>query len=239
VQALLRVSKTIDTITQGVGVVAYWLVPLMVLVGVYNVFGRFVGQYIGTNLTTNALIEGQWYLFSLVFWLGAPYALLHNEHVRVDVLYARKGSRYKAIVNLLGTLLILIPFCSLLIYFSWNFIAVSWDILEGSPDPSGLPRYPIKTLIAVGAGLLILQGISEVIKNGANLMRLSRGETLEADEEEPGSPTAADAPAAGVLSEAAESRDAEMETIQPESADTPDDKPSEPTAPEHKQEKQQ
>jgi TRAP-type mannitol/chloroaromatic compound transport system permease small subunit len=233
-QALLRVSKTIDTITQGVGVVAYWLVPLMVLVGVYNVFGRFVGQYIGTNLTTNALIEGQWYLFSLIFWLGAPYALLHNEHVRVDVLYARKDSRYKAIVNLLGTLLILIPFCSLLIYFSWNFIAVSWDILEGSPDPSGLPRYPIKTLIAVGAALLILQGISEAIKNGINLMRLSRGETLEADEEEPASPTAADAPAAGVFSEAAESRDAEIGTIQTEPTETPTDTPPDTKPPEHK-----
>jgi TRAP-type mannitol/chloroaromatic compound transport system permease small subunit len=206
----------------------------MVLVGVYNVFGRFVGQYIGTNLTTNALIEGQWYLFSLVFWLGAPYALLHNEHVRVDVLYARKGGRYKAIVNLLGTLLILIPFCSLLIYFSWNFIAVSWDILEGSPDPSGLPRYPIKTLIAVGAALLILQGISEVIKNGSNLVRFSRGETLEPEEEEESvEPSAASAPAAGVLSEAAESRDAQMETIQTEPADTSAE------SPEHKQERQQ
>lgn len=234
-QALLRVSKIIDTITQGVGVVAYWLVPLMVLVGVYNVFGRFVGQYIGTNLTTNALIEGQWYLFSLIFWLGAPYALLHNEHVRVDVLYARMSDRYKAIVNLLGTLLILIPFCSLLIYFSWNFIAVSWDIMEGSPDPSGLPRYPIKTLIAVGAALLILQGISEVIKNGTNLVRLLRGEALEPEGEEPVTPTAADAPAAGVLSEAAESRDAQMETIQTEPADTPADA----TSPEHKQERQQ
>jgi TRAP-type mannitol/chloroaromatic compound transport system permease small subunit len=238
------VSKTIDTVTQGVGVVAYWLVPLMVLVGVYNVFGRFVGQYIGTNMTTNALIEGQWYLFSLIFWLGAPYALLHNEHVRVDVIYARKDSRYKAVVNLLGTLLILIPFCSLLIYFSWNFIAVSWDILEGSPDPSGLPRYPIKTLIAVGAGLLILQGISEVIKNGVNLMRLSRGETLETDEEEPGSPTAADAPASGVLSEAAESREAEVDTMQTDSAETSaaspsTDAPPDTTVPEHKQESQQ
>jgi TRAP-type mannitol/chloroaromatic compound transport system permease small subunit len=186
----------------------------MVLVGVYNVFGRFFGQIISTNLTTNALIEGQWYLFSMVFWLGAPYALLHNEHVRVDVIYARMSDRYKATINLIGTLFILIPFCALLIYYSWNFIAVSWDILEGSPDPSGLPRYPIKTLIAVGSGLLIMQGISEAIKNGVNLVRLSRGEDLETPGDETTSTSAAGAPAAHTFIESAESRDAQIDTIQ-------------------------
>jgi TRAP-type mannitol/chloroaromatic compound transport system permease small subunit len=141
----------------------------MVLVGVWNVFGRFFGQYIGVNLTSNALIETQWYLFSLVFFLGAPYALLHGEHVRVDVVYARINGTQRAWVNLLGTLLFLIPFALFIIYFSWNFIGTSWSGLEQSPDPGGLPRYPIKAMIAVSMVLLIVQGISEIVKNIARL----------------------------------------------------------------------
>lgn len=192
--AALRLSRLIDAFSQRVGVVGYWLVPLMVLVGVWNVFGRFLPQILSRffgidldfNLTSNVLIELQWYIFSLVIFLGAPYALLHDEHVRVDVLFGRFNERRQAWINLFGTLLFLIPFCSLLIYFSWNFVAASWRILEDSPDPSGLPRYPIKTLIPVGAGLLILQGVSEIIKNAARLRgALPReSETTAAKDEE-------------------------------------------------------
>ncbi len=167
--------------SQWIGVVAYWLIPVMVLVGVWNVFGRFLPQVLGWmgivlhfNLTSNALIESQWYIFSLVIFMGAPYALLHNEHVRVDVLYAHFSERRKALVNLLGAMLFLIPFCFFLIYFAWSFVGNSWRILEQSPDPSGLPRYPIKTLIPVGAALLMLQAFSEGIKSLACLLDRSQ-----------------------------------------------------------------
>lgn len=170
-QTWLRLSKRIDTFTQWMGVVAYWLIPTMVLVGVFNVVGRFAGQALSTNLSSNALLELQWQLFSLTVFLGAPYALLHNEHVRVDVLYSRYNDNQRAWINVIGTLLFLIPFCCFLIYFSWSFVQNSWRIWEYSPDPGGLPIYPIKTLIPIGAGLLIIQAISEVIKNIAHLRR--------------------------------------------------------------------
>jgi TRAP-type mannitol/chloroaromatic compound transport system permease small subunit len=121
------------------------------------------------NLASNVLIESQWYLFSMTFLLGAPYALLHNEHVRVDVLYARMADRRKAWINILGTALFLLPFCVFIFYFSLTFVEASWRILEDSPDPGGIPRYPIKTLIPISMVLLFVQGVSELIKNVAML----------------------------------------------------------------------
>ncbi len=139
----------------------------MVLVGVWNVAGRYIGRAIGQNLTSNAFIETQWYIFDLVFLLGAAYALKHDEHVRVDVLYSSWPPKWKAVANLIGTLFFLIPFCVLVIIFSWQAVTNSWGILETSPDPGGLPRYPIKSMLIVSFVLLIIQGISEAIKNFA------------------------------------------------------------------------
>lgn len=123
----------------------------------------------GQNLSSNALIEAQWYLFDLVFLLGAAYALKHNDHVRVDIFHRNWSSKRRAIADLLGTILFLIPFCIIVLVVSWNTILVSWKIGETSPDPGGLARYPIKTMIIVSLILLIFQGISEAIKNLAIL----------------------------------------------------------------------
>ncbi len=139
----------------------------MIGVGVWNVLGRYIGNAIGQNLSSNALIETQWYLFDIVFLLGAAYTLQRNEHVRVDVFYDRFSRQKKAIADLIGTLLFLLPFSILVIYFSWGSIVRSWAVRETSPDPGGLIRYPIKTMILVSFVLLILQGISDVIKNWA------------------------------------------------------------------------
>lgn len=139
----------------------------MIGVGVWNVLGRYLGNAIGQNLSSNALIETQWYLFDLVFLLGAAYTLQHNDHVRVDVFYARWNRRRKAMADLFGTLVFLLPFCALVIYFSWGAVVQSWAIRETSPDPGGLIRYPIKSMIIVSFALLILQGISDAIKNWA------------------------------------------------------------------------
>ncbi len=139
----------------------------MIGVGTWNVIGRYLGNLVGQNLSSNALIETQWYLFDVVFLLGAAYTLQKGGHVRVDVLYDGWSRRRKALADFIGTVLFLIPFSALVIYFSWGAVIKSWQILEMSPDPNGLPRYPIKAMILVSFGLLILQGISEAIKNWA------------------------------------------------------------------------
>ena len=164
-QFLLRISRIIDSITEWFGRLTFGLVIIMVLVGAWNVLGRYLGKFIGYNLTSNALIEIQWYLFDLIFLLGAAYVLKHNNHVRVDLFYKDWTPRGKALVNFIGAIVFLLPFCGLLIYYSWGNIVNSWQILEISPDPGGLPRYPIKSAIIISLLLLILQGISEAIKN--------------------------------------------------------------------------
>ena len=165
--SLLQVARRIDRVTNAIGKFAYWIVLVMIGVGVWNVLGRYIGNAIGQNLSSNGLIETQWYLFDIVFLLGAAYTLQKNEHVRVDVFYAQFSQRRKALADLLGTLFFLLPFSILVIYFSWGSVIRSWSVRETSPDPGGLIRYPIKTMILVSFVLLILQGIADAIKNWA------------------------------------------------------------------------
>lgn len=164
---LLAVSKSIDWVTEGLGRIMYWLTLFMVLVGAFNVITRYFGQYLGVQLSGNVYLELQTYLFDLIFWLAAAHVLRHNAHVRVDMFYAPRSPRTKALIDIFGALLLLIPFCILGMYFSWGYVARSWGTLEVSPNPGGLARYPMKTVIIVGFALLILQGISETIKNFA------------------------------------------------------------------------
>lgn len=164
-RGLLRLTKVIDAFTELVGNLAIWLVPLVVAVGVWNVANRYVGRAIGQSLGSNVFIELQWYIFSIIFFLGSAYVLKHGGHVRVDLFYAGHPPRRKALIDFLGTIFFLIPFCILLIYFSWPVVQTSFQIREMSPDPSGLPRYPLKALLIVSPALLIIQGVSEAIKN--------------------------------------------------------------------------
>lgn len=116
----------------------------MILTGAFNAVTRYAGRAIGHNLSSNAYLELQWYLFSILFLLGAAYTLKHDAHVRVDILYERRGPRGRAWTNLLGTFFFLIPFCLLVLWASCKLVYNSWSILEQSPDPGGLPRYLIK-----------------------------------------------------------------------------------------------
>ncbi|MEA5465507.1 TRAP transporter small permease subunit [Leptothoe sp. PORK10 BA2] len=166
-QSLLSIARRIDAFTLQIGKFAYWLVLVMIGVGTWNVLGRYLGNLVGQNLSSNALIETQWYLFDVVFLLGAAYTLQKNGHVRVDVFYDRWSRRGKALADFIGTVIFLIPFSVLVLYFSWGAVIKSWAVWENSPDPGGLLRFPIKTMILVSFGLLILQGISEAIKNWA------------------------------------------------------------------------
>ena len=164
---LLALAQGIDRVVAWIGQSAAWLALVMLAIGGWNVVGRYVGKILGQNLSSNSLLEAQWYLFDLIFLLGAAYTLKKNDHVRVDIIYKSLGDRQRALVNLLGTLLFLLPFCGLVIFYSWGSVVNSWQIWENSPDPGGLPRYPIKSMIIVSFVLLIIQGISEAIKNWA------------------------------------------------------------------------
>jgi TRAP-type mannitol/chloroaromatic compound transport system permease small subunit len=166
---LLRLSTLIDAVIATIGRLLTWVVTLMILIGFTNVVLRYIGRYIGRQLTSNMLIETQWYMFSILFFLGFGYILQHNLNVRVDFLYTNWSPRRKALIDFWGTLLFLIPFCLLGIYVTLNPVLFSWRLGEGSPDPGGLPRYPIKAMIIVAFVLLLLQSISQAIKYAAIL----------------------------------------------------------------------
>lgn len=175
----LRIAGAIDRFTNQIGRVVLWLTVVMTLLGAYNAIGRYIGRYIGVQLSSNAYIELQWYLFSVIFLLGAGYVLEHDAHVRVDVIYGRFSERGKAWIDLLGTVLLTIPFCIFVLWVSWPSVRNSWLIREVSPDPGGLPRYPLKALILIGFGLLLLQAIAELIKNRDRLRQTGSVDELD------------------------------------------------------------
>lgn len=164
-----RVPAAVDRLSEWTGRAVLWLVALMVAIGAFNAVARYLGRFLGTNLSSNAYLEAQWYLFSLVFLLGAAYALKHDAHVRVDLLYGRLSERGRAWIDLAGTVLFLVPFCVFMLIVSWPSVAASWAVREVSPDPGGLPRWPIKAVILVAFALLLLQGIAEGWKRVALL----------------------------------------------------------------------
>jgi TRAP-type mannitol/chloroaromatic compound transport system permease small subunit len=172
---MIRIAQAIDRLCLAVSRAATWLVIAMVLLGAFNAIARYLGRFIGVELSSNTLIEGQWYLFSAVFLLASAGTLARDGHVRVDVFYGRLSPRGKAVVDLLGTLLLMLPFCIFALSVSIPSVLSSWKILEGSPDPGGLPRYPIKTLVPIAFGLLILQGIARATLSFAVL----RGHPVE------------------------------------------------------------
>ncbi len=174
----------IEQLSDRIGRVLYWLTLVMVLIGSFNAIVRYIGRFIGSDLSSNAYIELQWYLFSLLFLLGAAYTLKEDAHVRVDVLYARLSERGKAWINFLGTILFLLPFCALMIWVSWSSVQSSWAVMEMSPDPGGLPRYPIKTVIPLGFALLILQGLAHAVRYGTILFgrKASHSEAASGEE---------------------------------------------------------
>lgn len=113
-----------------------------------------------------AMQESITYMHTLVFMLGAAYTLKQNSHVRVDIFYEKLAPRGRAWVELLGTLLLLIPFCLFIIIYSWNYVSLSWELLEGSREAGGLPAlFILKTSIPVMALLVMLQGISQALRS--------------------------------------------------------------------------
>ncbi|MFW5425947.1 MAG: TRAP transporter small permease subunit [Methylophagaceae bacterium] len=157
------IISIIDSITEWVGKTASWLVLAMVLLICYDVAMRYLFQQ-----GSVALQELEWHLFALIFLLGSAYTLKHDEHVRVDILYQSHfvSDKQRALINIIGTLFFLFPFCILILISSWPFVENAFYYNEGSPDPGGLPyRYLLKGSLLVAFGLLILQGLSGLLKN--------------------------------------------------------------------------
>lgn len=172
-RVLVLLARVIDGVNGVIGRAMGWVALLMVAIGVINVVGRYLGAQIGMQLSSNALLEAQTYAYSMVFLLAAAYVLCTNGHIRVDIIYAGRSQRTRAWIDIFGTLVFLIPFCVFALYFSVGYVERSWNVLESSPNPGGLPRYPIKTVILIGFAMLLLQGISELIKRVAWLRGVS------------------------------------------------------------------
>jgi TRAP-type mannitol/chloroaromatic compound transport system permease small subunit len=159
VSFLLRLSRAIDWLNEQVGHLVYWLVLAAVVVSAGNASVRYA-----LDTSSNAWLELQWYLFSAVFLLAAGYTLSHNEHVRIDVIYGHLPAKVRATIDLLGGLFFLLPMSIIIMVLSWPMVEESILRNEYSSDAGGLLRWPVKILIPIGFLLLVLQGVSEIIK---------------------------------------------------------------------------
>jgi len=156
-----ELARRIDRFQERFGRGVSWLSLVMVLV----VFGDVVSRY-AFRTTSGAMQELEWYLFGTLYLLAAGYTLLHDEHVRVDIIYSKLSPRRRAAVDFVLFWVFFFPSCLLVIYTAWPFVRHSWSVWEGSPDPGGLPlRWLLKSMIIVGFVLLLLQGVSQTIKS--------------------------------------------------------------------------
>ena len=158
----------IDRINEWVGRGVAWVTTGLVLVVFVDVVMRYLfnTSYVFTQ-------ELEWQLFGFIFLMGAGYTLLHDGHVRVDIIYQRLGPKGRAWINLLGVFCFMLPGCFMVIVTSWKFTYNAWAIMEGSPDPGGIPfRFLIKGTITVGFVLLFLQGLSMGLHSFLQLLGL-------------------------------------------------------------------
>jgi TRAP-type mannitol/chloroaromatic compound transport system permease small subunit len=167
VKALLALSRAIDALNERIGHLVYWLVLAAVVISAANAVVRKA-----FDMSSNAYLEVQWYLFSAIFLLCAGYTLLKNEHIRIDVIVGRFSRRTHAWIDVLGTLFFLFPMVALILYESWPWFVRAWVSGEVSPSAGGLILWPAKILVPVGFVLLALQGFSELIKRVAFLQGL-------------------------------------------------------------------
>jgi len=167
VQYLLSLSRLIDALNDRVGRACYWLILVAVLVSAGNAVVRYA-----FNRSSNAWLEIQWYLFSAVFLFCAGYALLHNQHVRIDVISGHLSRRAQAWIDIAGTLLFLLPMAILIMWLSWPVFVDAFQSHEVSTNAGGLIVWPARLMVPVGFLLLVAQGASELIKRIAFLRGL-------------------------------------------------------------------
>ncbi|HLU79175.1 MAG TPA: TRAP transporter small permease subunit [Burkholderiaceae bacterium] len=156
---LLAISRLIDALNERVGRTVLWLTLIVVVVSAANAVSRKA-----FHISSNAWLELQWYLFGAIFLLASGYTYLRNEHVRVDALAAKFPPRVQAFIEVLGVLFFLLPAAGLVFWLSLPYFYESWRLQELSSNTGGLIRWPAKLLIPVGFGLLILSGMSRLIR---------------------------------------------------------------------------
>ena len=172
---LLKIARGIDVLNEWVGRGVAWVTLCLVLVIFVDVVMRYMFR---TSFVFTQELE--WHLFAFIFLIGAGYTLLHDGHVRVDIIYQRLSPNGKAWVNLVGVLLFLFPGCVMIIVTSFKFVYTSWSILEGSPDPGGIPfRFIVKGTIPAGFCLLLLQGTSLGIHSLLQILGVEKTEEVK------------------------------------------------------------
>src|SRR4051812_39197449 len=166
-KALLGLSRAIDALNEQVGRLVYWCVLITVLVSAANATSRYA-----LNIASNAWLELQWYLFAAVFLLCSGYTLLHNEHIRIDVVSSLLSRRTRIWIDVFGTLFFLLPMAVYITWSSWPVFMNAWNSGEISANAGGLVRWPARLLVPLGFCLLTLQGVSELVKRIAYLKGL-------------------------------------------------------------------
>jgi len=158
---LSGLMRKLDLLSEWTGNLISWLTLIMVLVTFTIVVMRYL-----FNVGNIALQESVIYMHSFIFLLGAAYTLKHDGHVRVDIFYRPLGERGKAIINLIGVLFLLLPVSGFILYISWDYVASSWALKEGSQEAGGLEyRYVLKGAIIAMPVLIMLQGLAELIRS--------------------------------------------------------------------------
>ncbi len=163
-QTLLKFSEWVDWLNTKVGRLTMWLILLTTLISAGNAIVRKT-----FNVSSNGLLEIQWYLFAGVFMLGAGYGFLKNSHVRIDFISTKLSDRARNWIDVGGIVLVLVPFCLISIWLGWPFFLQALASGEMSQNAGGLIRWPAYALIPLGFGLLLLQGLSELVKRVAFL----------------------------------------------------------------------
>jgi len=163
-KVLLALSRAIDGLNEQVGKLTYWLILAAVLISAGNAIVRY-----SLNMSSNAWLEIQWYLFSFVFLFCAGYTLLHNQHVRIDILSGLLSPRGRAWIDILGTVFFLLPMAVAILWLSWPVFLDAYRSNEVSTNAGGLLVWPGRLMLPLGFLLLVLQGVSELIKRIAFL----------------------------------------------------------------------
>jgi TRAP-type mannitol/chloroaromatic compound transport system permease small subunit len=162
--ALLGLARLIDAVSERIGRAVYWLLLAAVAISTVNAIARKA-----FDVGSNAYLEAQWYLFATMFMLGAGYVLLHDQHVRIDVLSSRLSRRVQVWIDVIGLAVFLIPLCVVVSLMALPSIELAIRSGEVSANPGGLIRWPLYVLVPIGFGLLCLQALSELVKRVAFL----------------------------------------------------------------------
>lgn len=178
--SLLKVSGLIDGLSRFIGRWVIWLVLASTVISAVNAIIRKVFNY-----SSNAFLELQWYLFAASFLLAAGYTLLNNEHVRIDVVVGRFSRRVQTWIDVFGLLVFLMPMCVTVLWLGTPFFLQAWRSGEISSNAGGLIVWPVYALIPLGFSLLLLQGLSELIKRLAFLQGLAPDPGIKVQQRSP------------------------------------------------------